>query len=288
MALCDLHTHSDASDGTWTPAQLVAGAEAAGLSAIALCDHNTVAGLPAFLEAAQGSGAEAVAGIEISTEWQEKELHIVGLFVRPEHYAPLTALLEEALQRKERSNLALVEALAKDGIRLDYAAVKAGTPGGRVNRAVLGSALVAAGYADSVQDAFSKYLSPKRGYYHPPQLLAALDVIAFLGRLGVVAILAHPFLSLDEAGLRAFLPLAKGVGLDAMEVYYSRFTPEQTCLARELADAHGLLHSGGSDFHGARKPDIHLGVGTGDLQVPSSLLEDLRQRSLHKAKAGER
>lgn len=282
MAVCDLHTHSNASDGTALPAELIAGAKAAGLSAVALCDHNTVAGLPAFLAAAADSGVEAVPGIEISTEWQEKELHIVGLFVQPRHYAPLTALLEEVLQRKERSNLALVEALAKDGILLDYAAIKASTPGGQVNRAVLGTALMEAGYADSVQDAFSRYLSVKRGYYCPPQRLQALEVIAFLGKLGVVSVLAHPFLSLDEPQLRTFLPLAAAAGLDGMEVHYARHTPEQTELARQLADAHGLLHSGGSDYHGARKPDISIGTGTGDLRVASQLLEALRSRAREK------
>lgn len=288
MAFCDLHTHSVFSDGTWTPSQLMAGAEASGLSAIALCDHNTVSGLPDFLEAAENSRVEAVPGVEFSTDHAGKELHILALFVRPEHYAPITALLEEAVQRKERSNIALAEALAKDGILLDYPAIKAAAPGGQVNRAVLAAALMRGGYADSVQDAFSKYLSPKRGYYVPPRRPQALDVIRFIGDLGAVSVLAHPFLSLEEAELREFLPRAKQAGLHAMEVCYSRFTPLQTRLAHELADAHGLLRSGGSDFHGDNKPDIRLGVGTGDLRVPAAWLEELRQRSLHKAKAGEK
>lgn len=276
MAICDLHTHSTFSDGTWSPAELIRGAEEQGLSAIALCDHNTVAGLPDFLEAARGSGVEAVPGIEFSTDYEGKELHIIALFIRPEHDAPITALLEDGLLRKERSNLDLVEALARDGIVLDYAAIKAATPGGQVNRALLGAALMKQGYASSVQDAFSKYLSPKRGYYKPPQRPSALEVIRLIGQLGAVSVLAHPFLSLDEAELRTFLPLGQQAGLHAMEVYYPRFTAEQTSLAIELADAQGLLHSGGSDFHGDTKPDIALGTGTGDLRVPAALLEDLR------------
>lgn len=276
MPSCDLHTHSCYSDGTCTPAELICLAEEAGISAIALCDHNTVRGLPAFLEAAGGSMVEAVPGIEFSTEFRGKELHILGLFLEPEHYPAVNELLEEALRRKEQSNIDLVERLKEQGLDLDYWAVKAETPGGSVNRAVIGSYLVRHGFCKTMTEAFELWLDLDCGYYVPPKRPGAYDVIRFIKSIGAVAVLAHPFLNLGEGELRVFLSAAEG--LDGMEVYYPRFSPEQTALAETIAEEFGLAKSGGSDFHGANKPDIRMGVGTGSLQVDLNCLEELRKR----------
>ncbi len=273
---CDLHTHSLYSDGTLEPAQLIREAEKAGLSAVALCDHNTVKGLRPFLEAGRESPVEAVPGIEFSTEYRGTELHILGLFVEPEHYAAVNALLKEALQRKEQSNIALVERLKEQGLPLDYWAIKSGTPNGNVNRGVIGAYLVEKGLCGSMEDAFNQWLSMERGIYRPPRRPDAYEVIRFIKSIGAVSVLAHPFLNLDEAGLREFL--ADAEGLDGMEVYYPKFTPEQTDLACRIAEEYGLVKSGGSDFHGENKPDIRIGVGTGSLRVPRSALDELKDR----------
>ena len=273
---CDLHTHSCYSDGTCTPEELIHLAERAGLSAIALCDHNTVRGLPAFLEAAKGSPVEAVPGIEFSTEYRGTELHILGLFVEPEHYPEINELLEEALHRKEQSNMELVERLKEQGLALNYWDIKAETPGGSVNRAVIGAYLVGHGFCETMGEAFDKWLSLERGFYVPPKRPEAYDVIRFIKSVGAVSVLAHPFLNLNEAGLRAFLSEAEG--LDGMEVYYPKFSPEQTALAETIAEEFGLVKSGGSDFHGANKPDIRLGVGKGSLRVSLTCLDKLRNR----------
>ena len=272
---CDLHTHSLYSDGTLEPAQLILEAEKAGLSAVALCDHNTVKGLPPFLEAAKNSSVEAVAGIEFSTEYQGKELHILGLFIEPAYYGAVNELLAAALQKKEQSNLALVERLKEFGLELDYWAIKAETPAGSVNRAVIGAYLVKQGFCDSMEDAFNKWLSMERGIYQPPKRPDAFEVIRFIKSIGAVAVLAHPFLNLEAGKLREFL--SNAAGLDGMEVYYPRFTEEQTLLAAAIAEEFGLVKSGGSDFHGANKPDIRIGVGTGSLRVRMSCLEELRK-----------
>lgn len=272
---CDLHTHSRYSDGTMTPEQLIRLAEETGLSAVALCDHNKVDGLPEFLEAAKESRVEAVPGIEFSTEYCGTELHILGLFIEQEHYAAINALLEDALQRKEQSNIALAQRLREQGIPLDYWTVKAATPGGNVNRAVIAAYLVSNGFCGSVKEAFDRWLAPELGFYVPPKRPDAFEVIRFIKSIGAVAVLAHPLLNLDEAGLRAFL--AEAEGLDGMEVYYSKFTPEETALASKIADEYGLVKSGGSDFHGANKPAIRLGVGKGNLRVPTESLENLRK-----------
>lgn len=277
MTLCDLHTHSAYSDGTCTPAELVSLAKAAKLCAVALTDHNTVAGLPCFVEAAAGSGVQPVPGVEFSTDYGETELHILALFVEPAHYGPITGLLEEGVVRKEQSNRALVAALKAAGIELDYEAIKASTPKGQVNRAMIAAEMLKRGYVTSVQEAFSRYLSAKHGYYVPPKRPDVFETIRFIRELGAVPVLAHPFLNLDEAGLAAFLPRAVEAGLQAMEVLYPKFTPAQTALAKAYARQFGLAESGGSDFHGENKPDIALGTGRGDLAVPESCLKELQR-----------
>jgi predicted metal-dependent phosphoesterase TrpH len=275
---CDLHTHSVFSDGTDTPARLIELAAEAGLSAVALCDHNTVAGLPDFLEAAKDSAVEAVPGVEISTDYADKELHILALFVQPQHYAAVTALLAEGDRRKEQSNIDLVAALNAAGYALSYEEIKAKTPQGHINRAHIAAEMLELGYVESVQAAFRTLLSPKHGLYHPPKRIDAYDAIRFIKSIGAVAVLAHPFLSMDENLLRAFLPRAVEAGLDAMEVFYSKYTEETTLLVVKIAEEYGILPSGGSDYHGGNKPDIAISIGRGDLKIPHRWLNGLKKR----------
>ena len=279
MTCCDLHTHSCFSDGTCTPAQLLQMAEKIGMKAIALCDHNTVAGLPDFVAAARQGSVEAIPGVEFSTEHKGGELHILGLFIQPQHYETVTGLLEELLRDKERSNLDLVEKLNAAGYALDYEKIKATVAGGYVNRAVIAAEMTRLGYVPSIKMAFKTFLSEGKGYYVPPKRLDAYDAIRFIKSIGAVAVLAHPFLNLDEKGLREFLPKAVEAGLDGMETMYPKFTDAETQLAKIIAKEYGLLESGGSDFHGENKPDIEMGVGRGTLKVSNSRLEALRDRA---------
>lgn len=273
---CDLHTHSNYSDGTFSPAQLIHAAGQLGLTAIALTDHNTIAGLPAFLEAGQGSAVETVPGCEFSVDYAGKELHILGLFITPAHYQTVTDLLEEAQRDKERSNIELVAALNVAGYALDYDTICAKC-NGQINRAHIAAALVEKGYFSDMQACFRGPLSAKHGLYRQPKRMDAYDCIRFIKSLGAVAVLAHPFLNLDEPGLRAFLPRAVEAGLDGMEVAYSKYSSETTARAFAVADDFGLRYSGGSDFHGGNKPDIQLGTGRGDLAIPSEWLTALKE-----------
>jgi len=275
MAFCDLHTHSTFSDGTCSPAELLRKAQQLQLSAVVLCDHNTVAGLPAFVAAGEKSSVEAVPAVEFSTQYGETELHIIGMFVRPERYAKVTELLEDLLWRKEQSNIALIGRLEDAGIKLDYEKIKRQS-GNYVNRAVIGAEMTRLGYVASVPDAFKQYLSESKGFYIPPRRLDSYGAIRFIKSIGAVAVLAHPLLNLDEAGLRSFLPEAIAAGLDAMEVYYSKYSLEDTALAQSIIGEFQLLPSGGSDYHGGNKPGIELGIGRGDLRIPDSWLEALR------------
>ncbi len=279
MERCDLHNHTIYSDGTDTPTQLVEKAEALGLSAIALTDHNNVSGLPEFLQAAAGKRVEAVPGIEFSTDYDGIELHILGLWIRPEHYETIKTMMEDIRIRKEQSNRDLVHRLNAAGYAMDYEALSALTPDGYVNRAHMATHLTQQGYTASVQEAFSKLLSVKAGYYQPPKLPDSFQIIRFIASIGAVSVLAHPFLNLQEDQLRAFLSGAVAAGLHGMEVLYGMYNEETTRLSMEIAREFGLCFSGGSDYHGGNKPHIQLGSGRGNLAIPMDYCRSLKEKA---------
>ena len=267
---CDLHTHSVFSDGTYTPGELVAHAKRLVLI-VALTDHKTVAGLPEFMDAAQKLGVTAVPGVEFSTEHKGKELHLLGLFVFPEHYAAVERMVKEQHVLKEISNMELVERLNQAGYLIDYAKVKGRNPNGNANRAHVAAELLDQGYVTSVPEAFDTVLSDHGGFYVPPSRLQLMDVIKELRRIGVLPVLAHPLQELTQAELRALLPSAIEAGLIGMETMHSSYTPETISLAEAIAQEHHLLSSGGSDFHGSVKPEISLGTGRGWLCIPEKI-----------------
>ena len=271
---CDLHTHSVFSDGTYTPGEIVAEAKRLGLI-VALTDHNTAAGLPEFVTMAQKFGVTAVPGVEFSTEYKGKELHLLGLFVLPEHYAAVERMVKEQHVLKEISNMELVERLNQAGYLIDYAKVKGRNPNGNANRAHMAAELLERGYVTSVQEAFDTILSGNGGFYIPPSRLQLIDVVKELRRIGVLPVLAHPLQELTERELRELLPNAIEAGLAGLETMHASYTPEMIARAEEIAAEFGLLPSGGSDFHGSVKPDISLGTGKGWLYIPSEVYWNL-------------
>ena len=278
----DLHLHSTHSDGTLPPAALIQRIKSAGLSAAALTDHNTVSGVPAFLEEAHRQGVTAVTGVELSTVRDGRELHLLGLFIPPEHLSDVTALTEDYLVRKEQSNRDLVARLAADGYRVDYNAIREATPDGNVNRALIAKALLAGGYVPSVKAAFDTLLGEGMGYYIPPSRIDFLEAIRFLRSIRTVPVWAHPLQYIDEATVTALLPLAEEAGLIGMEVMHSSYTEATVTAAKALADRFGLLYSGGSDFHGSVKPDVYLGIGSREgtePNIPDEYYERLRAKA---------
>ena len=275
MRICDLHTHSVYSDGTCTPAELIDLAKATGLSAIALTDHNTVSGITAFLAAGHGSGIVTVPGIEVSSDFMGTELHIVGHFRSLDYLDAVEAYVSDYLVRKEQSNIDLCNNLCAAGYTVLYDEIKAATPDGVVNRALIAAELMRKGYVGSIKEAFASLLSKKGGFYHEPEKLDAYEVIGKLREFDAIPILAHSFLSMDEDMLRAFLPHAKQMGLVGMETDYVTYDQATVERARAIAAEFGLLPSGGSDFHGTNKPDIRVGVGKGNLAVPMAYYENL-------------
>ena len=277
--MCDLHTHSTASDGSLTPTELVRAAEEIGLDAIALCDHNTVSGLREFMQAAKDSSVETIPACEFSSDYMGIDLHIIGMFIPEDQYDHIQAMMAETQAAKEESNLDLVAKLAADGYVIDYVALRAQAGDGFINRANIAQALVAKGYVPSVKDAFSQLLSAKGKYYTPPKRLDSFQIIDFIKSIGAVAVLAHPFLNFkEESQLRVFLDEAVKHGLDAMETLYTTYSEETTALAKKIAAEYSLKESGGSDFHGSAKPATSLGTGKGNLKIPTEILRKLYMR----------
>ena len=273
--MIDLHTHSHYSDGSHAPEALVAMAEKRGLTAIALCDHNTVGGLPEFMAAGSKSPVETIPGAELTSGYKGKELHILALFLSPSHYHAVTEKMAPFRKAKEESNEQLLQSLLAAGFQLDRQRIFQGSLD-YVNRLAFAKELFRCGYAASTDEAFNKYLLPGLGFYEPAPRADAFDIIRFVRSLGALPVLAHPLYSISEETLREFLPQAKAAGLAAMETLYSKYTPTETTCARQLAAEFGLAESGGSDYHGNKDSVNQIGIGKGDLQIPDNFLEHLK------------
>ncbi len=275
----DLHTHSTASDGSDTPAQLLQNALSAGLSAVALCDHDTVSGLEEFEQAAAGLPIEAIPGVEISTMIFKKEIHIVGLYVdrnAPALRQPL-ALLR---QNREERNSKLIERLCNAGFRITADDVAEFAQGESVGRPHIARALVKKGYFETVQGAFAKCLKRGTPFYIPRQFLPPDESIRIIHEAGGLAFWAHPLHEKrgDRSFLRKFLKEMMRWGIDGVEGCYSLFTERQQAISQAVAAELGLLVSGGSDYHGSNQPTIALGTGLGNLFVPYDFLTRIKEK----------
>ena len=271
---CDLHTHSVFSDGSCTPAQLISEAKKSGLI-IALTDHNTVSGLPEFMAEAENQGVTAVPGIEFSTVYDSTELHLLGLFIEKAHYDLLEQVAAKYHALKEASNRDLVARLNTAGYAIDYEAIRARNPKGNLNRAHIAAELLRQGYVTSVQEAFVTLLGEAHGYYVPCQRLPITDAIRLLRSIRAVPVLAHPLKDVSEAQLRAMLPELIEAGLAGIETQHSSYNNDTIAQSCRIAADFGLLPGGGSDYHGLVKPDIHLGIGRGNLQISADIYEAL-------------
>lgn len=276
MQFCDLHTHSVFSDGTCSPKELLSLAKEAGLSAVALTDHNTIAGVESFLDESKSFNIEAIAGVEISSDYEGTELHILALCIDRRYFNKITDFLNISKQRKEASNALLAERLTKKGYKVDYDKLKAANQGS-LNRVHFAVELMENGYVKSIKEAFDTILSENYGLYEHPKRYTVREVIEFIESINAVSVLAHPLLNLSKQKVVEFLPEAKACGLMAIETRYSKYSREEKDFSAELAKEFGLLESGGSDFHGDNKPDIHIGIGQGDLRVPYEFLAEMKR-----------
>ena len=274
MNTIDLHIHTTASDGTASPAQVVRMAGELGLSAISVADHDTVSGCAEAMAEGQALGVEVVPGVEFSSRYG-RTIHILGYFLNTESPA-LTRVLDWIVAERDQRNEKMAALMAADGIPVDYAEMKARF-GPVIGRPNFGQLLVTLGYAESVQDAFDRYIEKGQPYYLPRKMLSIERSVEVIREAGGVPVLAHPFqYRLEEPALRQLIEHCMDHGLLGLECRYSLYDEQQSQYLLSLAREYSLAPTGGSDFHGSNKPHIRLGVGTGSLAVPAEWLEGLR------------
>jgi hypothetical protein len=245
---------------------------------VALTDHDGLAGIAEARARAESLGIGFVPGCEVSCAFSPGAMHVLAYFAEPGD-GPLQDELGRLRDDRARRNERLVQRLRDLGLPVSPEEVRAAAGTSVVGRPHFAAVLVANGAAASVQDAFDRLLAKGAPAYVPKARIASASFIAVARRSGALAVLAHPLsLGLDPPGLEAAVAELAEEGLAGMECYYGRYSPEERAGLVDMARRLGLVATGGSDFHGHFKPDLFLGVGTGDLEVPDSALAELTAR----------
>lgn len=281
MNTIDLHVHSNASDGSLSPEEVVSLASNAGLSTFALTDHDTIEGIErAITFAKQFENLCLIPGIELSCYYGKREIHIVGLYIDYKNPVFLDGVLQLKRAREER-NERMVQNFIDAGISLSIEDLKHGNPDSVITRAHFARVLVEKGYCKDKQEAFDKYLGIGCPYYLPKPKVTPEHVLHLLNEAGATAILAHPYsYKMSKPEVETLLDYLIPLGLSGMECYYSTYDNGQTSDLRSIAHKKGLLVSGGSDFHGVVKPDISIGTGRGNLCISEKLLERIKEHRI--------
>lgn len=272
----DLHTHSTCSDGSMRPAEVVQCAKEHGLCAMALSDHDTVAGVEEAMQAGKKLGVEVIPAIELSAQ-SETETHMLGYFVDV-HNRQLHDTMRRVIEVRQQRSQDNCDALRRLGfdVTMEEAAQLAG--GEMLCRAHFARLLVNKGYCSSVKEAFDVYLGVGKPAYSSRQALTDIEAIELIHEAGGIAVAAHlNQMKRDDEHLDAYIRRLKEAGLDGVEGYYTEYTPDMFLKYNALARKYDLIISGGSDFHGAMKPHITIGKGTGNLSIPYSVLEGMKQ-----------
>jgi len=267
----DLHLHSNASDGVYAPLELVERAADSGLEVISLTDHDTIDGLEEAEEAAKARGLDFIPGVEINTDSEKGEIHILGYFIdhtRRDLRDTLEILRHARLQRAQK----MVARLGERNIHIDFGRVKAIAGSGSIGRPHLAHALVEAGYASSVSQAMRQFLgrhSPvyvKRAKFSPYQAIELIDSVSG------IPVLAHPG---QAADIEEWLPGLIKSGLVGLEAYYGNYPRQQIADLVGLAEHYGLIVTGGSDFHGVW---TETSAPLGSVEVPYECVEALKSK----------
>ena len=277
--MIDLHTHSTASDGTMSPTALVRHAQERRLEAIALTDHDTVEGLEEALSAGVRDGIEVVPGIEISAEFPNSTLHILGYYMDFKNQAFLDSIsvLQKARSERNHTIIGKLQALGLD-ITLEEVEIEAET--GLVGRPHFAQVLLKKGYVKIPREAFEKYLAKGAPAYTDKFRFDPCDAIAYIRNAGGIPVLAHPFTIKYKAAeeLEAIIADMVGWGIMGIEAYYSEHSETQVRLYKDMAEKYNLALTGGSDFHGQNIKGISLGTGKGSLNIAYKYLEKLKTR----------
>ena len=277
MGYVDLHLHTTASDGAMSPSELVKYAKKKGLQAIAITDHDTIEGLEEGLSEGERIGFEVVPGIEISAEHSPGSMHLLGYFLDFHH-----PLLKERLAylqsaRAER-NPKIAAKLNQLGIKVTYEDVIRISGGGQVGRPHFAQVLLDKGYVKSFQEAFDRFLKKGAPAYEDKVRFTPMEALHFINEAKGVGVLAHPNTlgTNGYADLERLIFQLKGYGLKGIEVYYPEHNGLAVAQYKMLAERHGLLATGGTDYHGLEKDGLDIGVGRGGMRLPYSLVEDLK------------
>lgn len=266
----DLHTHSTASDGVYSPSELLQHARDAGLRVLALTDHDTTNGLAEGTEAARAMGIDFIPGLELNTDNGGGEIHILGYFPdlsRPDFQEALQTLRDARERRGQR----IVERLNQHGISISWERVRE-IAQGAVGRPHVAMALIEAGYAQNVSEAFEKYIGRGRVGYVPRYRLSPFDATRLIDSANGLPVIAHPLTLPGLTTLCEWLPELCAAGMVGLETYYGPYTAENEAELRALADEYHLIPTGGSDFHG---PNIHP-TPLGGRYVPYEAVEQLK------------
>lgn len=275
----DLHVHSNHSDGTCSPRELVQLALKLGLRAFALTDHDTTDGLEEAVKAAKGRNLEVIPGIEFSTTYENKDIHILGLGVnyRDAHFQQV---LESFRQSRNVRNLEMIQLLRDQGIDITYEKILAEYPESTDvwTRAHFARYLLEHGYVKSRNEAFDRYVGDRASCYVPRPKISPFQVISLIHESGGYAVLAHPLLyGFSREKLDQLVYRCKEAGVDGIEAIYSRNRWSDESRMKQLARKYNLRITGGSDFHGENKPDIQMGTGMGNLKVPYEIWTHLQE-----------
>ncbi len=280
----DLHAHTDQSDGSLSPAELVALARQTGLAALAITDHDTFTGYEQAVEAAHAIELQLVRGIELNTRMnsdpgsRRRAVHLLAYFVSDAPASAFTNWLEEERTERRDRNRRLAEKLQGQRIEITLEEVEAR---GRslAGRPHFARILVEKGYARNSEEAFQRYLGEQAASFVPRDSKTTAEVIGIVRSAGGVPVIAHPVrLGLGREQERDLLTEYREAGLLGLEIYHSEHPPELQAHYRQLAEELGLRPTGGSDFHGEIKPEIELGTGiAGNIRVPMEFLEGLRE-----------
>ena len=277
MSRIDLHTHTNFSDGSFSPAALVELAHKKGLNILAITDHDTTDGLAEAMEAAQALPLELIPGIELSTEFQGRETHMLGYFIDPadqQFQARLERLRATRLDRIRH----ILERLHSLNVEISLTEVEQVAGSGTIGRPHIAQLLIDKGYVKGMKEAFERFLGGRGKAYVRRVVPEAAEIIAWITDAGGIPILAHPYwegLNANETVVSCRTMVDQG--LRGLEVFYGTFSARQISSNLHLARQFNLLVTGGSDFHGTFKPEISIGTGRGSLNVPSTVMDHLRR-----------
>lgn len=302
--MVDLHVHSNRSDGTCSPKELVDYAIEKGLSAFALTDHDTIQGLeeaihyaaklcmrmdenndtatasPKYTNNTKQIIPEIIPGIEFSTEYEGRDIHILGLDIDYKNES-FIKYLKDFVDSRILRNQKMCEKLRTAGIDITYEKLLAEFPDAVITRAHYARFLLHRGHVKSMTEAFDRYVGDHCPYFVPREKVTPLQAVRLVLEADGIPVLAHPVLyRMSDARLDKLVCELKEAGLVGLEAIYSTYNAGEERRMRELAKKYGLLVSGGTDFHGSNKPDIDLGIGRGKLAVHDSVWEDLKNARL--------